>query len=273
MLVASYHALLEQASMSHQFSLSQGASSSEQVSAPMTPSPPVPGHSPRPKWWHPSPDLVDVSPPGRTTSKATLEGPPSSKQWEIMPLHKALTWSCLEVFSQDSSLVREMKEEYFRRHCPNFNTENTCDLSDIFWHMARTAELLGSTFYEIKEVRTGPDELQQANYALRALPKGLKFLRVVPTSESPKVMGLMGIHDLDTLCHFNGVTHCRWCGKEGQNEGTVINHLWTVHYRLSFVCEKCFGCPSTSLETICHYGQKDCQPSGEEGPDESSSST
>ena len=74
-LVASYHILLGQALMSHPFSLSQGASSSEQVSAPVAPSPPAFGHCPRPKWQHPSQDLVDVSPPGRTTSKATPEEP------------------------------------------------------------------------------------------------------------------------------------------------------------------------------------------------------
>ena len=92
--------------------------------------------------------------------------------------------------------------------------------------MAETAELLGSGIYEIKEVWAGPDELQQANYMLRTLPKGLKFLRVVPPSESPKAMGLTGIYDLDALHCFSGVTHCPWCGKEDQNEGTVINHLW-----------------------------------------------
>ena len=108
----------------------------------------------------------------------------------------------------------------------------------------------------------GPDTLWEANYTLRTLPKGLKFLRVVPPSESPKVMGLRGIHDPDALCHFNGVTHCPWCRKEGQNEGTVIYHLWTVHYGLGLMCEKCFGCLSISSETICHYSWKDCQPSG-----------
>ena len=157
------------------------------------------------------------------------------------------------------------------RHCPNFSNENTHDLSDIIWHMVETADLLGFAIYEIKEAWTGQDELQQANYMLRTLQKGLKFFRVVSPLESPKVMGLMGIHDLDTLCHLNGVTHWPWCGKEGQNEGTIINHLWTVHYKLGLICEECFSCPSTSLEAICHHGWKDCQPSGEGGPDESSS--
>ena len=165
-----------------------------------------------------------------------------------------------------------MREEYFKRHCPNFNTENIHDLSDIFWHMAGTTELLGSAIYEIKEVWTGLDKLHQANYAMKTLPKGLKFLRAVPPSKSPKVMGLMGIHDLDAPHCFNGVTHCPWCRKKGQNEGKVINHLWTVYYRLGLLCEKCFGCLSTSLEAIHCHGRKDCQPSGEGGLNESSSS-
>ena len=224
-LVASYNLLLGQALMSQPFSLSQGASSSEQVSALMAPSHPASECSTRPKWQHPSPDQVDVSPPGGTTSKATPEGPSSSKWQEKMPLHKALTWSHLEVFSQDSSLVRKIREEYFKRHCPNFNTENTHDLSDVFWQMAETTELLDSGIYKIKEVWSWLDELWQANFMLRTLPKGLKFLRVVPPLESQKVMGLTGIHDLDALHHFIGVSHCPWCRKEGQNEDTVINHL------------------------------------------------
>ena len=74
--------------------------------------------------------------------------------------------------------------------------------------MAKTAKLLDLAIYEIKEVWKGPDELQQANYALRSLPKGLTFLRAVPPLKSPKVMGLVGIHDLDALHLFNGMTHC-----------------------------------------------------------------
>ena len=112
--------------------------------------------------------------------------------------------------------------------------------------MAKSAKLLDSAIYEMQEVWKGPDELQQANYALRALPKGLKFLRAVPLSESPKVMGLVGIYDLDALCHFNGLTHCPWCVKECQNEGTVVNLLQMVHYRLGLVCNKCYDYPSTS---------------------------
>ena len=41
--------------------------------------------------------------------------------------------------------------------------------------MAMSAKLLGISIYEIHMSWTGPEELKQANYALRSLPKGLMF--------------------------------------------------------------------------------------------------
>ena len=102
--------------------------------------------------------------------------------------------------------------------------------------------------------------------------KGLKFFCPVSPSESPKSMGLTNIHHPDALCCFNRVTHCLWCGKEGQNEGTIINHLQMMHYKLGLMCKKHFCCPLVTSEAIQHHGQKRCQPSAEGGPDESSSS-
>ena len=95
--------------------------------------------------------------------------------------------------------------------------EGTCNLSEVFRQMAKSSDLLGTAIHKIQTVWTGLDELWQDNYALRlrSLPTDLKFLHVVPPSESLKVMGLMGIYDPDALYHFNGLTHCPWCGKEG----------------------------------------------------------
>ena len=118
----------------------------------------------------------------------------------------------------------------------------------------------------------GQCELEYANYALKTLLKGLKFFHPVFLSESPRVMALTNIHHPDTLCHFNRVTHCSWCRKEGQNEGTIISHLQMTHYKLGLVCKKCFCCPSVTSEAIWHHSQKSCQPSTEGGPDKSSSS-
>ena len=165
-----------------------------------------------------------------------------------------------------------MREVYFLLYHPYFNQESTCDFSEVFQHMAKTVELFGSAIFKITEAWLGWDELRQANYSLMTLWKGLKFFRAVSPSESPKVMGLMGIHNLDALCCFNGVTYCPWCGKVGQNKDTIVNHLRTVHYRLGLMCNKCFSCPSISVDTIHHHGWKGCLPSGERGPDKSSSS-
>ena len=138
--------------------------------------------------------------------------------------------------------------------------------------MAMSADLLGTSIYKIQASWKGPDELKQANYALRSLTKGLKFLQAIPPSASPKVMGLMGIHDLDALSPFRCMTHCPWCGKEGQNEGAVVNHLQTVHNRLGLVCDMCHDCPSIMADTLCCHGWHDCHQPGENNPNESVSS-
>ena len=36
---------------------------------------------------------------------------------------------------------------------------------------------------------------------------------------------------------------------EGQNEGTMVNHLCTVHYHLGLVCALCLACFTTSADT------------------------
>ena len=219
---------------------------------------PLPKQSPRPKRWHPSPDPVESMPLGRTTLKVTLGGPPSSKWHEILHWDRGLRPSHAEAFDQDSDLVKESRREFFSKHSYNFTMEGTHDLSKIFQQMATSTELLGTSIHEIQASWTGPDELKQVNYALRSLPKGLKFLHVVPPSESPKVMGLMGIHDPDALCCFSGVTHCPWCGKEDQNKGTMVSYLQMVHYRLGLVCSKCHDCPSTMANTLHCHSQQDC---------------
>ena len=268
MLIASYHILLGQTPMSHPFALSRRTSPVEEQSTPTAPPTPVPKQSSRPKRWHPSPDPVESTPLGRTMSKTMSEGPPSSKWWEIPPWNKVLKPGCAEAFSQDSDLVKEVWKEFFSKHSYNFVTEGTCNLSEVFRQIATSTELLGTSIYEIQASWTGLDELRQANYALRSLPKGLKILHVVPPSESPKFIGLVGIHDLEALHRFSSITHCPWCGKEGQNEGTVVNHLWMVHYRLGLVCNKCHNCPSTTSNTLRCHGQQNCQQPGEKNPNE-----
>ena len=58
--------------------------------------------------------------------------------------------------------------------------------------MAKSTELLGSIIYEIQEVWTGPDELQQANYTLRSLPKRPHVLPCSTPIRIPKGYGTGG---------------------------------------------------------------------------------
>ena len=154
----------------------------------------------------------------------------------------------------------EARLHFFSKLSYNFNQDSNCDLSRIFKKLAVSAGLLGIDIHEIEASWTRPEELKQANYTLQFLPKGLKFPRAVPTSESPKVMGLVGIHVPDALWHFAGFAYCPWCGKEGQNEGMVVNYLRTIHYRLGLVCVKCHDCPTTTCNTLhCHGCHNCCQ--------------
>ena len=156
----------------------------------------------------------------------TLGGPPSFKQWEILPWNRALKPTCAKAFGWDSDLVKEARAKFFLKHSYNFITEGTHNLSEVFKQMAMSTELLGTLIYKIQASWMGPNEPKQVNYALKSLPKGLKFLYVVPPSESLKVMGLVGIHDPDDLCCFSGITHYPWCGKEGRMRGP-----WSIIYR------------------------------------------
>ena len=146
--------------------------------------------------------------------------------------------------------MKEARAHYFAIHSWDWAHNNSEDLSDVFRELAQETGLLGESIFEIQQSWKGPDHLKQANYVLHSQPKGLRFLRAVSAKESPKEMGLKGIHDPEALRHFIGYTYCLWCGKSGQNEGTVINHQRTVHYKLGIICDWCFGCPTTKLDPL-----------------------
>ena len=78
-LATSYHILLGQTPPSPPLALQQRTSLVEEQPTSAAPTP-ASKQSPRLKRWHPSPDPVESMPLGRTTPKATLGGPPSSKR-------------------------------------------------------------------------------------------------------------------------------------------------------------------------------------------------
>ena len=257
-LSTSYHVLLGRLPSSLQSApFTRTPQAVEQPSAAASPRP-EPKWSPWPKRQHPLPDPWGSTYMDETSSKASQEGPSSSKR-ETPDWFTSLKPSCADAFSHDSDPMKEARLCYFATQPCDWIHDSTDDISDIFRELAEGAGLLGKSIHEIQLSWDGPEELKHANYALRSLPKGLRFLRAVLTTESPKVMGLKGIHDPDALWHFAGYTYCPWCGKEGQNEGTVVNHLWTTHYRLGLVCDQCFGCPTVMLDTLHWHGCHSCQ--------------
>ena len=68
-------------------------------------------------------------------------------------------------------------------------------------------------------------------------------------------MGLKRIHHPNALWCHAGLLFCPWCGKEEQNEGTVINHLQTTHYRLGLICSRCLCFPVITSEAMQHHCQ------------------
>ena len=123
-------------------------------------------------------------PLGGATPVAALGGPFHPKKQENPPWFKSMKPSCAEAFLRDSNIVVQARSHFFSKHSYNFNQDGNRDLSEIFKKLAKNAGLVGNNIYEIQASWTGPEELKQANYTLWSLPKGLKFLRAVPTSVS-----------------------------------------------------------------------------------------
>ena len=265
-LATSYHTLLGQSPLLPP-SIQPTREPPVEEQPPATVSPlPAPKWSPWPKKQLPTSEPQGSTSIDKTTSRTMQEGPSSPKKHEAPAWFTSLNPSHVEAFLWNSSIIKEARSCFFSKHSYDFIHNGTHNLSDAFKRLAKSTSLLGEAIYKIQLSWTRPEELKQVNYALQSLPKGLRFLRAVPTSESPKVMGLMGIHDPNALWCDAGYTYCPWCGKEGQNEGTVVNHLRTTHYRLGLVCDQCFGCPSVTLDSLHRHGCQDFQqysvPSG-----------
>ena len=261
-LHSSYNILLGNSSSSLQ-SIPSARVPQTQGQPPVTTSPKSePTWSPQSKRHHSLTDAQGDTSIDESFPMTSQEGLLTSKRGKTTGWSSSLKPSCADTFSQDSGPVKEARECYFATHPWDWACGNMDDLSDIFRELAQGAGLLGKFIHKIKVSWNGPEELKHANYILRSPPKGLKFLRVVSAKESPKIMGLKGIHDTNALQHFAGYTYCPWCGKDGKNKGTIVNHLRTVHYKLGLICDlicdQCFRCPTVTLDALHQHGCHTC---------------
>ena len=115
--------------------------------------------------------------------------------------------------------------------------------------------LLSIKIHLVQDQWRGRKELCCANYMVRGSAKDLHCFRVVSPLESPKIMGLWGIHFPKALKHQASLLFCPCCRKEGQNEGTIVNHLYTRNYHLGLVCKRCLSYFMTTLNKMQHHAQ------------------
>ena len=73
----------------------------------------------------------------------------------------------------------------------------------------------------------------------KSLPRDIQFFQMVLQNASSNIMGLKGVHSPEALHQKGSCFFCPWCGKEGQKEGTIMNHLRTMDYHLGLVRALC----------------------------------
>ena len=228
-----------------------------------TASPPTVSEMPAPptgiKWWcHLSDWEATMLKPEEQESVGLDVTPaewPCQRQKEGNPLaslHKESHW---EALGKDSKLVWATRQVYFKSHCPNYDHEGFQDLSYTFKEMATSAGLLGSDVHKVQPVWAGWKDLWFTHHMAKSSPKNIHLFYVVPSTKLPKIMGLKGIHSPKALKWQSGLSFCLWCGKEGQNEGVVVNHLQMSHYHLGIICGQCLEYFTTSSGTMCHHLQ------------------
>ena len=132
-------------------------------------------------------------------------------------------------------------------------TGGSYGLPYIFHQMAISTNLMSTEVYEVQETWDSQKDLGATNQVARASPKGIHFSSIISPTELPKIMGLKGINSSEALWQWGGLTFCPWCSKDGQNEGMVVNHLWTMHYHLGLVCAHCLDYFTTNAEAMHHH--------------------
>ena len=132
--------------------------------------------------------------------------------------------------------------------------------SHTFQEMATSAGLMGSEVHKVQEGWTGQkDPWAGLLTTQQKVPKGHL---VFPDSASNWIAwdhGTEGNPFPKALHRQVGLSFCLWCGKEGQNEGTVVNHLWISHYHLSLICSWYQSTLQQVLMLCTHHSQL-CKP-------------
>ena len=134
--------------------------------------------------------------------------------------------------------------------------------------LAEMAGLLGTEVHPVCDHWVGRKDFCSAYHSVRGSTKDLYFFRTVIPIKTSKIMGLQGIHSCKAWKQQVGLSFCPWCGKEGENEGTIVNHLCIMHYHLGLVCERCLSYFTAMSDKMwCHAQGCPCTPSHKDNRD------
>ena len=104
-----------------------------------------------------------------------------------------------EALSKGSNLVKQIRWTYFKAHCLEFDSETTHNLTCIFKGMADMVGLLNNKVHQVQDPWPGKKELHTANHATISSAQEICYFQVVSPTESPKIIGLKGIHFPEAL--------------------------------------------------------------------------
>ena len=158
--------------------------------------------------------------------------PPKAEKWEASG--KTLKESHWVAFSKDMEIIKAARWAYHPSHKGMFTQEGSYDLTLIFREMVQETNLLNVEIPEVQEAWTDRQELKATNCAAKASQREIQF--------SAQYHWVTQHHGVEGVSLPWGPTLVRlslilpWCGKEGQNKGTMVNHLWNVHYCLGLIC-------------------------------------
>ena len=197
------------------------------------------------KWWCHSSDQETTFPRSGEEEAAVLDV--KAERWEASgktPERKPLgglfqgLWDC-----------QGSQKSYHPSHKGMFAQEGSYDLMSVFQEMATSAGLLDSEVHKVQDEWTGQKDLWAAHQVVKSSPKDIHYFWLVPPTESPKIMGLKGIHSPEALKWQAGLLLL----KDRQNEGMVVNDLHTVHYHLDLICTLCQDVFTTGVDTVRQY--------------------
>ena len=115
--------------------------------------------------------------------------------------------------------------------------------------------LLNIEIHLVQDPWPGKKELCAANHTAISSAKEICYFQVCHPWNLQKFFGLKGIHFPAALRCPSSLSFCPLCGKEGQNEGMLVNQLHTGHYCLGLFCERCLLFFTTNSNTMQCHGQ------------------